>query len=216
MQGGGPARPYRLQFVNALWRRLGLELRPEFLSTAQSQYGAGVEALDFARDPDGSRAAINRWVEEQTNDKIHDLLEKDMILPTTRLVLTNAIHFQSPWQIPFDRRLTQIDWFRAPQRTAVRVPYMNCVDDFGYHEDVVRQIVQIPYRGNELALIVVLPRKLDGLAQLESKLSARQLAGELAEIVQRQGGPEAAAIQDDGEFSSEEDAGKHGPANRLR
>ena len=83
---------YELSIANRLFGQRGLEFRQPFLDVVAEHYGAPLEPTNFVGDPEGSRARINRWVEDQTNDKIRDLLPDGSITRDTRLVLTNAIY----------------------------------------------------------------------------------------------------------------------------
>ena len=81
MQGKDKDRPFKLSTVNRLWAQNGLPIRPEFLRITQTDYHSGLQLLDFVKDADASRKTINQWVEEQTNNKIKELLKPGTIKP---------------------------------------------------------------------------------------------------------------------------------------
>src|SRR5215831_10987872 len=87
-----------LLVANALWIQTGLATLPAFLATVKNDYGAGLTPLDFRSTPEKARTTINTWVEQQTRDRIVDLIAEGMITPDTRVVLTNAIYFKGKWK----------------------------------------------------------------------------------------------------------------------
>ena len=125
LQGKDKDRPFKLSTVNRLWAQNGLAIRPEFLRITQTDYQSGLQLVDFIKDAEGSRKTINRWVEEQTNDKIKELLKTGIITPVTRLVLTNAIYFKADWLSPFTKEATRPEDFTIPGTPAFKVPMMN-------------------------------------------------------------------------------------------
>ena len=171
----GGKKQYRLIVANALWGQKGYGFLPAFLSVNEKYYGAGLEQVDFAHDPNGSRKTINTWVEKQTQGKIKDLLKPPHITPLTTLVLTNAIYFKGNWAAPFDKKHTRNEPFTVKAGKKVETPMMHKTDEFGYMEERDFQILELPYVGNELSMLVLLPRRLDGLADLEKSLTTRNL-----------------------------------------
>ncbi len=178
---------FRLNVVNALWGQANYGFRPEFLDLLALNYGAGLRTLDFSGAPDASRETINRWVEEQTEKKIKDLLPPDSITPRTRLVLTNAIYFNAGWLYPFQPEATQDGAFHLLDGTSATVPMMHESERLGYAEGEGWQAVELPYVGDELSLVILLPeagtfetfaRGLDSarLASMLQGLSRTQVA----------------------------------------
>ena len=98
--------------------------------------------------PEGSRATINRWVEEETEDRIRDLLPAGSIDSMTRLVITNAIYFKGTWVKQFDPEKTQEEEFRIGAEKTVTVPMMHRMDEdaiYGYNETDTLQVLEMPY-----------------------------------------------------------------------
>ena len=181
LQGKDKDRPFKLNTVNRLWAQNGLKIRPEFLAITQSDYQSGLQQVNFAGDPDGSRKTINHWVEEQTNDKIKELLKPGIIKPLTRLVLTNAIYFKADWLSPFTEKATRPEIFTIPGTPAFKVPMMHqTLNHLAYLATDDFQLVQLPYKGEEVSMVVILPKKTDGLAEVEKKLSAKVLKQNVA------------------------------------
>lgn len=170
INGDGKPRSYELVAANALWGQEGHAFRPQFLELLKTNYQAGLRPVDF-RSTEHARETINEWVETVTRQKIKNLLAPGVLTPRTRLVLTNAIYFKGAWLKPFSKPLTKDDDFKLSADQTVRVPMMNLTTDFRYYDGGKFAALELPYRGNELSMIVVLPKSADGLAALEKGLS---------------------------------------------
>ena len=171
-----PAREgYSLAVANRLWGQVGYPFLPEFLATVEENYGAGLEQMDFAADPEPCRLTINQWVEDQTNNKIKDLLPANSITSYTRLVLTNAIYFLGDWQYQFDPELTTDAPFYSAPGESITLPMMHQEQDLQYAEYDGVQVLEFPYNNEELSLIAILPDEIDGLPALEQSLTSATL-----------------------------------------
>lgn len=180
-QGG-----YELRVANALWGQKGYPWVEEFLDTTKANYDAGLREVDFVTATEAARRTINAWVEGQTNDKIKDLLKPGVLNPLTRLVLTNAIYFKGDWASQFDKKLTRAMPFKLSASGTTKVPMMYQKAKFGYTEDKTAQILSMPYKGKDLSMLVLLPKKVDGLADMAKKLTANNLAAFAAKAYRRE------------------------------
>jgi serpin B len=179
-------RPDTLNTANALWLQSGEAFSPAFLETVQSRFGAGLFPVDFTADTEAARKTINAWVEKQTRDKIRDLVGRGVLTRETSVVLTNAIYFKGAWQSPFKEAATRKDGtFHAPGGRDVTVPMMAQTGSFRYLDGGTFQAVEMPYHGNERAMVVLLPKQVDGLGALEASLTEENLAGWLHALVSR-------------------------------
>ncbi len=171
----GQQRAYQLRVANRLWGQKGFAIRPEFLALTRQQYGAEMLLLDFA-EPEAARAKVNHWVEQQTNDKIKDLIPKGTFDDLTRLVLTNAIYFKGDWVQPFDKKNTREEDFTVAADAKVKTPLMHQQATMGYADEKTFQEIELPYTGHELSMVVFLPKKAGGLADLEKAITDDMLA----------------------------------------
>ncbi len=172
---------YQMNVANRLFGQAGYPFKQSFLDITGRDYGAPLEAANFALDPDGSRRRINEWVEDETHDKIRDLLPEGSIKENTRLVLTNAIHFNGSWKYKFDGRFTRDETFYAPDGQSP-VSMMFQQERFGYAERPGFQMLEMPYAGDDLSMVIMLPTEHDGLASLESSLTSEILDESLAAL----------------------------------
>lgn len=159
-----PKLPYKVGVANALWGEQSHPFLQSYIDTIHKYYKTGgLFAVDFRHAPEAVRLRINRWVEEQTADKIKDLIPKRLIDSSTRLVLTNAIYFKGEWQDQFETYNTRSRDFNVSPDKKVKVPMMFKADGFRYAEDGSLQVVELPYKGRDLSMLVILPREIDGL-----------------------------------------------------
>ncbi|WP_419657981.1 proteinase inhibitor I4, serpin-like [Desulfosarcina variabilis str. Montpellier] len=173
---------YELVIANALWGQQGYPWKQEFLSLTKSKYGAGMREVDFANQPEEARNTINSWVEEKTRDQIKDLIAKGAISSMMRLILTNAIYFKAAWDNRFPDHATQKMPFHVSGSSQVPVSMMVQKNDFRYMETERFQALEMPYKANELSMIVFLPKTVDGLVDLEKSLSSEKLDGWMAAL----------------------------------
>jgi len=175
-----------LRIANALWPQAGLPLARDFERIARDLHGAGLTAVDFER-PEQARATINAWVEQQTQDRIKDLMPEGALTPDTRLVLTNAIYFKGKWRRAFLEAETRPDKFIAPRgRVVPGVPFMSQHGTFRYLEGEGFQALALPYDGDELSMVVLLPQQVDRLSELERRLTAPRVTEWLATMPERE------------------------------
>ena len=174
---------YELSIANALWGQKGLTFEKAFLSRLLQKYGAPLERIDF-RESDKARETINDWVATQTKDRIKDIVPPPLPSPDTLLALANAIHFKAAWAEPFDKRWTKSKAFFVP-KIKLAVPMMHRTDEFRYAETEDAQILELPYRGGQTSMVVLLPKKVLGIWDLEKQLTGPQLTRWLASMKSR-------------------------------
>ena len=173
---------YKLSTANALWGQKDFSFLKSYTDTIGNYYGGKIQNLDFKTETEKSRQTINNWVEGQTNNKIKDLIPKGILNPLTRLVLTNAIYFKGTWVKQFDKGKTKDEDFRTKSGT-VKAPMMRLTGNeakFNYSENDKLQILEMPYEGEELSMLIILPK--DDTANFDLTLEAlNQLKGMLVE-----------------------------------
>ena len=176
---------FQLRIANRLWGQTGFHVLPEFLRVTKTYYGAELAQVDF-KQAESARGAINAWVDQQTDHKIPDLLAPGMVGPSTRLVLTNAVYFKARWTHEFQKSATTFNVFYPPGGQRVKVPFMHQTHRLRYAAINEARLLELPYGGDErLSMVIVLPEKSDGLADLEQRLTFDALQGWIAELKPR-------------------------------
>ena len=151
-QGGGELT---LRTPNTMWLDETLTVRETYLRTLAG--AVGVERCDFRGAPEASRQTINAAVENQTEDKITNLLAPGLVTPATRLILVNAVYLHALWQHPFPADNTQDNPFYPERMDPTVLPTMRLETRMAYHRGGGCQSVLLPYRDGTLAMAVVLP-----------------------------------------------------------
>jgi serpin B len=178
--------PYQLFMANSLWCQQGYPFRDDFLKIVRDQYDAGLNQVDFVGATEPARQQINDWVAKQTQDKIENLIPRGGIDALTRLVLANAIYFKGHWRMEFDKSQTQAAPFYSNPSQTISVRTMNVQDRFGYTETENLQMLELPYFAEKMSMIVLLPKKVDGLPKLEQSLNAARMDQLLAQMQARE------------------------------
>jgi serpin B len=167
---------YELVVANALWGQKGYGFLAGFLELVEKHYGGRLKEVDFVGAAETARQTINAWVEKKTKEKIKNLIPKGLLDSMTRLVLTNAIYFKGNWAQQFKEDRTKEAPFTLSDGKKIDVPMMNQTTKFGYMETETLQGLELPYVDNELSMIVLLPKELDGLDALEQSLTLEKLS----------------------------------------
>jgi serpin B len=172
-QPHGERGTFQLRLASRLWAQQGLQLRPEYVEFIRTNFRADPVSLDFDKHAPQARQAINQWVQEQTEKRISDLIPSTEVIQHARLVLTNAVYFQGGWLRRFDKNLTKpADFHASGAASAAKAQLMNRVDRYLYVATEGLQLVELPYNDKSLSMVVLLPQKADGVAEMESRLTA--------------------------------------------
>jgi serpin B len=166
---GKDGEGFKLHVVNTLWGQKDYKFLSRFLDVLAQNYGAELRILDFINKPDESRVAINLWISDQTGGNIKDLVPEGVISQLTRLILTNAIYFNAAWKYPFNENSTVDDAFHLIDGLEITVPMMQQTKSFRYSEGEDYQAVDLLYDGQELSMVILLP-KTGNFRAFEDKL----------------------------------------------
>lgn len=159
-----------LNIANSLWCQKNYDFLEDFLEMNKRFYSAGIQQVDYRNNHPEARKQINQWVEKETNSKIKNLIQEGTLDPSVRLVLANAIYFKGKWEQPFDKEKTRFDFFYKNENRKVRVPFMHQTLSAKYYEDELAQVIEIPYSGKDLSMMILLPQNVSGIHDLEQKL----------------------------------------------
>jgi serpin B len=170
-----PHQGYALSVADALWAEKDENFLPSYLKLVETNYGAGFHPVDFKSAPDSVRATINQWVEQQTDNKIQNLLGPGTVTPLSRLILTNAIYFKAAWADQFSKNATENEDFHLSAGKTIQAPTMHNSEGYYYSKGPSFQALLMPYEKNEISMLILLPDNVDGLPALERSLTASNL-----------------------------------------
>uniref|UniRef100_A0A3Q3A9I3 Leukocyte elastase inhibitor n=1 Tax=Kryptolebias marmoratus TaxID=37003 RepID=A0A3Q3A9I3_KRYMA len=171
-----PEAPFALSVANRLYGEQSYQFLQEYLSEIRKHYNSELEPVDFTKH-DEAIFKINSWVEKETQGKIKDIVAEGDLNNRTRMVLVNAIYFKGFWMYPFMRFFTHDAEFRLNKRDKKTVKMMKCETYFpmAFIIEVSCQILELPYKGNELSMLIFLPKEIEddttGLEKLEKHLT---------------------------------------------
>jgi serpin B len=170
-----------LDIANGLWAQKDHPFLPAFLDVARQSYEANLKQVDFRLRLETARMEINDWVSHKTKGKIADLIQPGALDPMTRLVLANAIYFKGRWAKEFDKHHTINAPFSLALTRKVQAPLMNLTAGSRYAEVEGLQLLELPYVGDDLSMVILLPRAIDGLTGIEGRLNEQTLNRWLAQ-----------------------------------
>jgi len=156
------AKDYELRTGNALWVQQDYHLLEDYVSLVERYYAGKATNVDFIKETEKTRQIINSFIEEQTNNKIKELLPPGSLNPQIRLVLTNAIYFKGTWVWEFDPKDTREMDFKITPTEVVRVPMMYMRPEkarFNYADLEDLQILELPYKGGKISMLILLPKE---------------------------------------------------------
>ena len=166
---------FQLNIANATWGQSGFPFLSSYLDLLAKNYGAGLQTVDFANNPESARQDINNWVAKQTQDKIKDILPQGTIDTLTRLVLANAIYFKASWLMSFEKSATQDAPFTTLEGSPVTVPMMSLDQEkLRYQQGDGYQAVALPYVDGNVAMLLLVP-DAGKFGQFEASLDASRL-----------------------------------------
>ncbi|MBN3313106.1 ILEU inhibitor, partial [Atractosteus spatula] len=173
--------PYKLSMANRLYGEKSFNFVEQYIAETRKHYQAELEPVDFITGAEAARQNINAWVEKQTQEKIKDLLAKGTIDSMTRLVLVNAIYFKGNWEKKFNMAATREAPFHLNKNETKPVQMMYQKGKFAlkFIPEVSCQILELPYLGKELSMLIMLPSAIvddsTGLEKLERELTYGKL-----------------------------------------
>jgi serpin B len=153
----GVDRPFELNIANSIWGQRDYHFEADFLDVLAENYGAGLRLVDFINNPGEAGDLINAWVEEETQEKIKDLIPEDALDELVRLVLANAIYFKAAWSTEFEEAMTQDAPFTLLDGSQVSVPTMRQTEGMPYASGDGWQAVELAYEGGRQSMLILLP-----------------------------------------------------------
>ena len=164
-----------LAIANRIYPELDVALLPAFVRLIKTAYGSALRQLDYKKHPRISRKTINAWVEHMTRGRIRTLLHDGDINADTRMVLVNAIYFKGRWIHQFPKHATRPADFHTTSGKTATIPMMHQQSMFRYRSLPDMQLLELPYAGNRLSMVILLPRRTRGLTAIEKGLSVGKL-----------------------------------------
>jgi serine protease inhibitor len=164
---------FTLEAANRLFVHKNYKLLEAYTTLVEKHYRALPETVDFGQS-EKTRGIINTWVEQQTKDKIKDLLPEGSLNALTRLVLVNAVYFKGDWKNKFNKSDTQKKTFTTAAGAQVDVDMMHKTAEYkgARNKDLDCTILEMPYKGDRLSMLVFLSGMPEGFDAMEAKFAS--------------------------------------------
>ena len=174
----------KLLTANRLFVQKSFDILEAFKEGTREFYDAELALVDYITNAEEAREEINHWVEQKTNYKIKDLIPPGMLSSDTRLTLVNAIYFKGLWLEKFKKERTIPKSFFVSQNEEIKVNMMHRAADFKYIEsqELACQVLEMPYIGRKMSMVIYLPKEISGLAELEEQMTYDNLQKSLSSL----------------------------------
>jgi serpin B len=206
---------YELRVANALWGEKTYPFLDAYVKTISKHYKTGgIFPADFKNNFPAERIKVNNWVAEQTKDRIKDIIPElpPAQARLVRLILTNAIYFKGVWSVPFKEADTKPRDFTLADGKKIKAPIMNArnltvgryaaFNDDGslfktpamiqrgkktglYPDAKGFAMLELPYKGEDISMVLIAPNSPDDLGSVEKKLSTENLAAWVGKLKKR-------------------------------
>jgi serpin B len=184
----GPHDDYQLRVSNALWGQEGYPFLNGYLKRMRDEYGAGLNQVDFNGATERAGQTINSWIETQTENTIHRPITPHLLtIPTPTMQLAaNAVYFKGDWQTPFDKTQTRNELYKSFDTTSIwsrsYVQMMHRTGEVNYFNGGTFQVMELPYKGNNVSMIIFLPNDAAGLSAFEESMTAANMEKWLGQL----------------------------------
>ncbi|XP_048201975.1 serpin I2 [Perognathus longimembris pacificus] len=169
---------FTFNLASALYLQEGFSVKEQYLHGNKEFFQSSTELVDFL-DAMVCAETINAWVESKTDGKIKNMFSKEDFGPLTRLVLVNAIYFKGEWKHKFRKENTQLMEFTKKDGSTVKIPMMMAQSKtkYGYFSEssMKYEVLELPYKGDDFSLIIVLPAKDVSMEEVEKRITAHQI-----------------------------------------
>ncbi|XP_025769570.1 serpin I2 [Puma concolor] len=169
---------FTFNLANALYLQEGFTVKEQYLHSNKEFFQSAIKLVDF-QDAKASAETISTWVESKTDGKIKNMFSGEEFGPLTRLILVNAVYFKGDWKQKFTKENTQLMNFTKKDGAAVKVPMMKALlrTQYGYFSEssVNYQVLELPYKGDEFSLIIILPAEDVNIEEMEKRITAHRI-----------------------------------------
>ena len=170
---------YSLNLANRIFpKKNNFSLNQNYANLVKKYFKAGIQPLDF-KNPKEAANVVNKWVSDNTANKINNILSPDLINDYTRMILANAIYFKAFWLYRFNKDNTIKQDFSLANGNKTKVNMMRierkffrCLTNLS---DLDASLCELPYEGEKIAMTIILPNKNSSLSKLEQKLDINKL-----------------------------------------
>jgi serpin B len=174
--------PYKLIFANRLWVQMGFPLLDGYMEASDKAFGVRPWMVDFTKAPDFLSDRINGWVEEKTQNKVRQVIQEDLVDPTSKMMLSSAVYFKGDWVAPFQRSETTLRGFKSISGGEIQTSFVHKTGNFLHFKNHEVQILEIPYLDGELAMTLIMPNSSRAWSSLDTNFKPEVVEQWLTEL----------------------------------
>ncbi len=156
---------------NALWINQNIEPDLKYKNLLKVNFLAHVQSLNFKDNDKKSVKLVNRWAKKTSNYNIRDLVDLRTFEKNASLIFTNIVYLNGEWDNPFNEEFTSKNDFFLLDSSVRKIDFMNQTSYLKYNENDIFQIVELPYSGKNISLIIILPKQLNYIDSIEQSLN---------------------------------------------
>ena len=181
------AKENTVVLANKVFMTEKYSVKPSYRELTETYFRSTTQLVDFAKSDEAANI-INTWVKGNTNNRINDIVSPDDLDGLTALVLVNAVYFKGQWKDKFNSNNTMDKPFHINENTVQNVPTMFKVGTYKYGviSNLDAKFIEIPYQGDELSMVIILPNEINGLPMVEKKLQGMSIADILNQGYERE------------------------------
>ncbi len=173
-----------LSNANSIWIDKNINLKNDYMVDLSYYFNSEVFELDFENKTESVKKA-NSWVTDNTNGKIEKVLSVNDLTKNTSLLILNAIYFKDRWKFEFKKESTKDDDFFLLNGESTTTKMMNNTSNYGYSANENYESLLLPYNTENFSMLVLLPREIDGLTDLEINIDDINIKDLLTNIIIR-------------------------------
>jgi serpin B len=154
------------EIANSIWIEKTFSIKEEFIKINKEFYDAEVQSLDFS-DPNALQR-INDWVHSKTREKTPTIIEE--LAPNLKMILLNALYFNSDWKYTFKEENTQELPFYG-ETSAENVQFMKLTNKLSFYQNEKFVSIKLPYKNEKFSMTIFLPKENNTTSDIKNLLN---------------------------------------------
>lgn len=164
-----------IAIANSMWAQILYPFEEAYIALIENYYNAEIFHVDYLHRGRETTDRINHWISQNTKELIPEFF-KNTLDPRTIYMLINTIYFKGTWLSEFDPDRTVEGPFYSNENETLEVLMMNQEYTYNVAWFDNFEMLEIPYTGNNISMIIILPVDNNQLQAIEEQLNAEQFS----------------------------------------
>lgn len=160
-----------LSIGNSLWVNSQNDLQKRYKNMLKVNFDSHVQSLNLKPNNERNAKTINRWIKKSSNFNIRSIIEGAEISRSDQLIYANYLYLNGAWENPFNQEFTKKDDFFLVDSTRIETDFMTQTSYLKYNENEIFQILELPYAGRNISMLIILPKTFKDIDSLERSLT---------------------------------------------